>query len=355
VVLLGEIRSANAIPTLIEQLQRTDEEELAEAAAEGLAKIGVPSVAELSRLVTAPDPVARIYVYAALSGICNDRAFSALTDALDRDPELGFVVAQALSDQGRREAIPLLYEGYIRSEPWQRAEFEEAIQDLHFGRAEAPLRNTNWRARYRRDPSLGGYRLGWLGISVVLQKNRQEISSRKAFPVRPLEELLAAGGGSGSDTCEDCGGPVEYPTGLPVCPETAVDIALTQARFLGHARESGAADVYEILDAIDERLSEHYEQDPPLKARAREGWKENAADLKVEREICQWLIEQGIDDIGAARDFLLAKASELADRFGDPEGLLSPVNQTRKIKVGRNDLCPCGSGKKYKRCCLGKS
>jgi len=23
-------------------------------------------------------------------------------------------------------------------------------------------------------------------------------------------------------------------------------------------------------------------------------------------------------------------------------------------KPGRNDPCPCGSGKKYKRCCLGK-
>lgn len=23
-------------------------------------------------------------------------------------------------------------------------------------------------------------------------------------------------------------------------------------------------------------------------------------------------------------------------------------------KVGRNDLCPCGSGKKYKKCCLLK-
>jgi len=23
-------------------------------------------------------------------------------------------------------------------------------------------------------------------------------------------------------------------------------------------------------------------------------------------------------------------------------------------KTGRNDLCPCGSGKKYKKCCLGK-
>ena len=25
-----------------------------------------------------------------------------------------------------------------------------------------------------------------------------------------------------------------------------------------------------------------------------------------------------------------------------------------RIKIGRNDPCPCGSGKKYKRCCLGK-
>ena len=24
-------------------------------------------------------------------------------------------------------------------------------------------------------------------------------------------------------------------------------------------------------------------------------------------------------------------------------------------KVGRNDPCPCGSGKKYKKCCLGIS
>lgn len=23
-------------------------------------------------------------------------------------------------------------------------------------------------------------------------------------------------------------------------------------------------------------------------------------------------------------------------------------------KIGRNDPCPCGSGKKYKNCCLGK-
>lgn len=28
----------------------------------------------------------------------------------------------------------------------------------------------------------------------------------------------------------------------------------------------------------------------------------------------------------------------------------SPV--TRRMKVGRNDPCPCRSGKKYKKCCL---
>ena len=27
---------------------------------------------------------------------------------------------------------------------------------------------------------------------------------------------------------------------------------------------------------------------------------------------------------------------------------------SKKSKVGRNDPCPCGSGKKYKRCCLRK-
>jgi preprotein translocase subunit SecA len=26
----------------------------------------------------------------------------------------------------------------------------------------------------------------------------------------------------------------------------------------------------------------------------------------------------------------------------------------RHGKIGRNDLCPCGSGKKFKKCCLGK-
>ena len=29
--------------------------------------------------------------------------------------------------------------------------------------------------------------------------------------------------------------------------------------------------------------------------------------------------------------------------------------QLVKMKIGRNEKCPCGSGKKFKKCCLTKS
>lgn len=28
------------------------------------------------------------------------------------------------------------------------------------------------------------------------------------------------------------------------------------------------------------------------------------------------------------------------------------TSPTRSVRIGRNDPCPCGSGKKYKRCCI---
>jgi len=36
---------------------------------------------------------------------------------------------------------------------------------------------------------------------------------------------------------------------------------------------------------------------------------------------------------------------------GEPPSLLPAARVTRQPKVGRNDPCPCGSGKKYKKCC----
>ena len=36
--------------------------------------------------------------------------------------------------------------------------------------------------------------------------------------------------------------------------------------------------------------------------------------------------------------------------------LFAPSKRPRKAEsVGRNEPCPCGSGKKFKRCCLGRT
>ena len=40
--------------------------------------------------------------------------------------------------------------------------------------------------------------------------------------------------------------------------------------------------------------------------------------------------------------------------ISDVERLLSPREAAKaQVKTGRNEPCPCGSGKKYKRCCGG--
>ena len=43
--------------------------------------------------------------------------------------------------------------------------------------------------------------------------------------------------------------------------------------------------------------------------------------------------------------------SQAVTNRGADDGTSAPVPQRRADKVGRNDPCPCGSGKKYKRCC----
>ncbi|WP_338134148.1 SEC-C metal-binding domain-containing protein [Brevibacillus laterosporus] len=53
------------------------------------------------------------------------------------------------------------------------------------------------------------------------------------------------------------------------------------------------------------------------------------------------------DDIPDARKEEIEKKSvEYAE-----SRIASFKKQTGANKIGRNDLCPCGSGKKYKRCC----
>ena len=42
----------------------------------------------------------------------------------------------------------------------------------------------------------------------------------------------------------------------------------------------------------------------------------------------------------------------LTKNMGKPGKLSTLLREAASAKVGRNDPCPCGSGKKYKKCCL---
>ena len=47
--------------------------------------------------------------------------------------------------------------------------------------------------------------------------------------------------------------------------------------------------------------------------------------------------------------FAERKIKHAQEKLRNPE-----VNKYTQLKVGRNDPCPCGSGKKFKKCCLNK-
>ena len=46
---------------------------------------------------------------------------------------------------------------------------------------------------------------------------------------------------------------------------------------------------------------------------------------------------------------------EELDEEEEVEPLPPPDTIVRQVRVGRNDACPCGSGRKFKKCCLGKT
>ena len=154
--------------------------------------------------------------------------------------------------------------------------------------------------------------------------------------------------------CEDCGGVLEWPMAVPMCPDTAVAVALGQLDVLIAGRADGVADLLELLDEMEEDERELRDQEEPRRARLREEREEQLADFAEARATCEWLIDSGVEDVEEGIAVIEAEVARLAERHGDPDRLLGPAEPIRApIKVGRNDPCPCGSGRKYKRCCLG--
>jgi len=328
------------------------------ASAEGLAKIGPPAVPMLLEVVTKGGDLERLYAYASLGWIQDDRAFATLLGALERDRSLGDVVAMALADHGRPGAIASLYEAYQTGEPWQRMEFEDTIRRLHWGDQAEPLWTMDWRLRYRTLAHLGTFDIGWIGVIATVHERAGVTRTRPVVPVRALEEITTdlPDRPAPLELCDDCGEPIQLPTGVPACPETALNVARYQLDVLNLAREEGIEDLFDLLDEVEADEWEQHAEGEPSDPAERAAWRDERDEMKVQLLTCRWLIEQGAESVGAGKAVLLAEALRLADRYGDPDGLFRPAVTLRRAspKVGRNDPCPCGSGRKYKHCCLGK-
>ncbi len=82
----------------------------------------------------------------------------------------------------------------------------------------------------------------------------------------------------------------------------------------------------ETLNSVDELLKLHKNSLPRV---------ENFSDM------LRFIIDVGINELKSKFYNTQAKESQLNEEF---------VNDVIQ-KVGRNEPCPCGSGKKYKHCC----
>ncbi len=71
--------------------------------------------------------------------------------------------------------------------------------------------------------------------------------------------------------------------------------------------------------------------------------------IEMEAETSKQCFEQGVDTIDEAADTVI---EELKIRCKERAPGLFPKESATE-KTGRNDPCPCGSGKKFKKCCAG--
>jgi preprotein translocase subunit SecA len=94
-----------------------------------------------------------------------------------------------------------------------------------------------------------------------------------------------------------------------------------------------------------------YAQQNPLIVYKKEGFEMfNDMISRVKEETLGILFRIQIEEPKKIEDFRKPKEQKLA--FSGAGGPEKPKTKQRKSKkVGRNAPCPCGSGKKYKKCC----
>lgn len=73
-----------------------------------------------------------------------------------------------------------------------------------------------------------------------------------------------------------------------------------------------------------------------------------------EHKLALTILRECLD--GGAAEYVTYSGTDTANDFEEPgdDVIAQARPAVSRRSVGRNDACPCGSGKKYKRCCLRK-
>lgn len=359
VLLLGLEGGPGDVPLLCDVLSASDPDDLRlrGMVTDSLARIGAGALPEIrQRLVDAPEDQ-RLWLYASLGWVAGPEARLLLRDALRSDPALRDVVATALGTHGGTE-LPEQERATIRSElsaalaaaePWQRPEVRDALHDFDARKDPERPQDEDWRLRYRMHPRLGVPLPNWAGIAAIVRSDPGMRERREPADLdtdaRPEEPT--------PPHCECCNAPMWKSAGVLVCARTAAAMPVLLAQLLADVREVAESDdLFDALDIIEIDLELAHET-TPQGSRQRREQEDEIAQLGLLSEMATWMIREGIETMSGARARLLAEAGLNASVYGDPEGVLEPprASETRAASVGRNDPCPCGSGRKYKKCC----
>jgi preprotein translocase subunit SecA len=95
-----------------------------------------------------------------------------------------------------------------------------------------------------------------------------------------------------------------------------------------------------------------YAQKNPLTEYKKEGFDLFSNMMaRIKEETAEYLFKVQVNQEVEAPEELVSKPQKVVEHRGNSDPLEKPVTVRRdEDKVGRNDPCPCGSGKKYKKC-----
>jgi len=157
-------------------------------------------------------------------------------------------------------------------------------------------------------------------------------------------------------------------------PEQLSKIFFEQVKDLYNRREASIGkditreiERHIVLQTVDTRWKEHllsmdhlkegiglrgYAQQDPLRIYKKEGFDMfHGLMERIKEEIIEILFKIQISTPSQVSEMKKKEQENLTFSHSDGSSIKQPVKRS-SVKIKRNDPCPCGSGKKYKKCCM---